>query len=383
MIKKYPIVASPILLREIFKKSSFNLEENFKNIINCEYLYFLNSATTSLFLIFEALKEFSNRTEVIVPAYSASSIIYAIKKAKLIPKLCDISLEDFNFEIDDLLNLVSSRTLCVVLVYLFGIANSKILKLKNYSLDFYIIEDCAQAFGSKVNNKFVGTNFDFGIFSFNKGKNTPTYTGGALVLNSKDFNLVISKKIKSFNLKTENNLISFLKILLFYLFLNPYLYGLFYPILFKLKEITYTKDFKVAGYNLQKLKLLSYFIKNLEALSKKRYLNGKYLLENLKSYSNIILPKISDEDEPAFNRFPIVFRDLKTLKKVEMALESAGFETSRMYNKPLHYEFDLGYKKNEFKNANFLAEHLLTVPVHPLLKEKDLIRMVDIIKKNL
>ncbi|MCM8787045.1 MAG: DegT/DnrJ/EryC1/StrS family aminotransferase [Candidatus Omnitrophica bacterium] len=383
MIKKYPIVSAPLKIFEIFKKDDFDLKETFKNLIGCEYLYFFNSATTSLFLILEVLKEFSDKKEVIVPAYSASSIIYAIKKANLIPKLCDISVEDFNFEINDFLNSVSSKTLCVVLVYLFGVTTERILTLKNSSLNIYFIEDCAQALGSKINEKFVGANFDFSIFSFNKGKNTPTYNGGAVGFNSKDFALAIDKKIVKQNLKTKNEFISLIEIIFLYFCVNPYIYGFFYPLISKLKEKTYSKDFKIEGYDKIKLKLFFYFVKNLEDLSKRRYLNGKYILDNLKDYQNIILPKISNNSKPAFNRFPIIFKELKTLDKIKKALENNGFETSRMYQKPLHWVFDLGYKKDDFKCANFLAEHILTIPVHPLLKEKDLFKMVEVIKKNL
>ncbi|MCM8819317.1 MAG: DegT/DnrJ/EryC1/StrS family aminotransferase [Candidatus Omnitrophica bacterium] len=383
MIKKYSIVATPFLLSEIFKKSDFSLKDAFKNIIGFNYLYFFNSATTSLFLTLEVLKEFSDKKEVIVPAYSASSIIYAIKKAKLIPKLCDISAEDFNFKVDDFLNLVSSKTLCAILVYLFGITSEKILDLKNFSLNIYFIEDCAQAFGSKIGDRFVGANFDFGIFSFNKGKNTPTYNGGAVGFNSKDFALILDKKIAKTNLKTQNVFICLLEIIFLYFFVNPYIYGLLYPVISKLKEKTYSKDFSIGGLNKIKLKLIFYFLKNLENLSRKRYLNGKYILDNLKDYQNIILPKVSNNTKPAFNRFPIIFKDLKTLDKVRKALESDGFETSRMYEKPLHWIFDLGYKKDDFKCANFLAQHILTIPIHPLIKEKDLAKMVEVIKKNL
>lgn len=383
MIKRYPIVSSPISLLEIFKNDDAILEETFKNKIKAESIYFLNSATSSLYLVLETLKEFSDKDEVIVPAYSASSIIFAIKKARLKPKLCDISLEDFNFDENHFFNLISPKTLCAVLVYLFGIVSLRIFDFKKSNLNFYIIEDCAQAFGSKIDDRFVGTYFDFGIFSFNRGKNTPTYGGGAISVNDRNLSLSIKKNISKILLEKESNLESLIKIIILYLSTNPYLYGFFYPIIFKFKQNSYNKNFKIASYNTFKKKLLLYFLKNLEKLSKIRYENAKFLLENLKQNQSIILPQIHKNSYPAFNRFPIVFKDLKALSRVEKVLNNFGFETSRMYNEPLHWTFDLGYKRQDFPNANFLSSNLLTVPIHPNLKKKDLEMMVDLIKNNL
>ena len=51
-----------------------------------------------------------SRKEVIIPAYTASSIVYAIKKAGLRPVLCDISLNDFNLDVDQAVRLFNKNT---------------------------------------------------------------------------------------------------------------------------------------------------------------------------------------------------------------------------------------------------------------------------------
>jgi dTDP-4-amino-4,6-dideoxygalactose transaminase len=121
-------------------------------------------------------------------------------------------------------------------------------------------------------------------------------------------------------------------------------------------------------------------MRKLEAFSIKRFENGMKLIAGLKNSDGIILPKVQKNSRPAFNRLPILFKDLNKKKEAARRLWQAGVETSLMYCKPLHHMFDLGYDRGDFPNAVYLAEHLLTLPVHPSVEEKDLFTMIDIIR---
>ena len=68
-------------------------------------------------------------------------------------------------------------------------------------------------------------------------------------------------------------------------------------------------------------------------------------------------------------------------KDLEKALLKAGIDTSRMYLKPVHRIFDLGFKQDDFPNATYLAERLLTLPTHPLVREEDLSNIIRTIKE--
>ena len=94
----------------------------------------------------------------------------------------------------------------------------------------------------------------------------------------------------------------------------------------------------------------------------------------------IILPEISDKSFVAFNRFPVVFKELNAREKVENALYERGIITSRMYLRPLHHIFDLGYAEHDFPNAVYLAERLLTLPSHPFVDERCLDTIIDVIR---
>lgn len=76
----------------------------------------------------------------------------------------------------------------IILVHLYGYP-AKINEILNISnkYDIPIIEDAAEAIGSKYNNKPLGTFGEIGIFSFNGNKIITTSSGGALISQNKKY----------------------------------------------------------------------------------------------------------------------------------------------------------------------------------------------------
>jgi len=345
------------------------------------YVYFTNSGTSSFYTILKMLKDREDKDEVIVPAYTAASLIIVIRKAGLKPVLCDISLDDFNMDVDLLPAIVSERTLCILGVHMFGIVNKELQRLKRRFPHTNIIEDCAQSLGSKATGAFVGNLADASFFSLNRGKNLPTCGGGFIATDSQVLAEKIIEEGQSVNGPAMGQKILIaLKILGLSLAVRPFIYGLAYRFICRFKSVTPPKDFEVKRYtDLQAAVALS-LLKRIEDFSEKRYNNGIKLLEGLRDIEGVTLPKISENTRPAFNRLPIVIKDLKKRQRVENALGKAGVDTSRMYLKPLHHIFDLGYKEQDFPTATYFAEKLLTLPVHPLLTDIQLNRIIETVK---
>lgn len=76
---------------------------------------------------------------------------------------------------------ISKKTSAIIAVHLYGNAADmrKIRKLVR-GKKIKIIEDCAQAHGTKYKNKHVGTFGDVGTFSFFPGKNLGVFGDGEL-----------------------------------------------------------------------------------------------------------------------------------------------------------------------------------------------------------
>jgi len=389
MLRRIPVVACPIYSEDLFcgakalsdSSAIIRLNSGIAKLLDSSYAFSLNSATASIFTILGILKEKSKKKEVILPAYTASTIVSAIQKAGLKPLLCDVSLETFNMELEHLPGLITSNTLAVVGVHMFGIVCGNLRELKDRFNEVYIIEDCAQGFGSRFEGRMVGGNADVSVFSFNRGKNIPAYGGGCIVTSNKDLSEALERKIKNFPDGSFYQKCSlFFKLFLLSVITRPVVYGLAAPVIAIFREQRPSDEVVIAKFTGLQAAVVISLLKRLDEYSRKRNYNGMKLLDGLKEIDALFLPKIPRNTFPAFNRLPVIFKGLDKRKKVEKLLSQAGIETSRMYFKPLHHMFELGYKKEDFPNACFLAEHLLTLPVHPLVSEKDLDKMINIIR---
>jgi len=392
MSKKVPISASKISLLDVFFSFPFILSQNIKqrqlarvfgNNVDSKHVFSLSSGIACFYLLLESLKQGTHKDEVIIPAYNAGSLVVAIQKAGLKPVLCEVSPLDFNLDIDYLPRIVNEKTLCIVGVHLFGIVFKNMQKIKEKYPKIILIEDAAQAMGSLMNNAPIGNLAYISFFSFNKGKNLPTFGGGLIATDNDQIAETLKQSLKILKGQTFKQRINiFTKMCALSLITRPYLYGAFYKMIHGFREVAPPADIETGLYcDLQASIALS-GLKRQKELSKIRYTNGMRILMALEDEKQLMLPAIDQATKPAFNRLPIVFRDLKKRERVKINLWNAGFETSRMYIKPLHHMFDLGYKWGNFPNAVYMAGHLLTFPVHPLLKSKDIDTIITIIKKS-
>ncbi len=394
MISKLPIINSPISFEElhfaathirdefIAEEFSFALSQLFQ----LKYAYLTNSGISSFYAVLKTLQETSNKKEVILPAYTAGSLLVAVKKAGLIPVLCDISLKDFNLDADKLLGAVSQDTLAIVCVHMFGIPMREIASIKEkIPPGVFVIEDCAQSMGSKIKGRLTGKFGDVSFLSFNRGKNLTMYGGGCVLTNEGDLADKIQRNVRKLSAErgTFDTVEILLKVVAFSFAVSPLVYGLGYPIIYRFKETAPPEDFKVMRLTNFQAGLGLLLLKKMDDFFAKRHKNGMYIINKLKEKSELILPEIMIEDYPVFNRLPILFRDPQKRKAAERHLWASGIETSRMYEVPLHKMFLLDYKADDFPAANRLAECLLTLPVHPLVKEADLSKMVFVIEKSL
>jgi dTDP-4-amino-4,6-dideoxygalactose transaminase len=120
--------------------------------------------------------------EVITSPFSfvatAGSIAYVGAK----PVFVDIDPVSFNIDPEKIRAAITPQTRAIMPVHLFGLSADMdpILDLAR-SHNLLVIEDAAQAIGSRYGDRFVGTLGDFGCFSFFPSKNLGAAGDGGLI----------------------------------------------------------------------------------------------------------------------------------------------------------------------------------------------------------
>lgn len=115
----------------------------------------VSSGSSALFLAMKIL--FNKKETVTIPGYVCSALRNAIELMK-----CDIDFLDIKKNspnIDE--EVIRENSNPKIIPHMYGIPVN-IPKLRNGT----IIEDCSHAIGAKINDKFVGTIGEIGIFSF-------------------------------------------------------------------------------------------------------------------------------------------------------------------------------------------------------------------------
>jgi perosamine synthetase len=133
----------------------------------------VSSGTAALFMALWVLHAKGKR--VAVPAYSCAAVRNAVIMAGGEPIPIDVEQDSPNIDLEQ---AVDARADLIIAAHMFGIA----ARWDSRKIDVPIIEDCAQAFGARIDGRAVGVNGAVGIFSFYATKMlTSGGQGGMLV----------------------------------------------------------------------------------------------------------------------------------------------------------------------------------------------------------
>ena len=160
-------------------------EKKFEKFIGGGNAVTVSNGTTAIEL---ALATFgiSSKDEVIIPNYCFAAVINAVLNIGAKPVIVDVEQGTWTINPLEIKKKINLKTKAVIAVHTYGIVCDmqkikKILKGKKIIL----IEDCAEALGSKYMNKRVGNLADCSTFSFYPNKTITTGEGGMVVFKKK------------------------------------------------------------------------------------------------------------------------------------------------------------------------------------------------------
>jgi perosamine synthetase len=158
-------------------------EDKWSAFTGAKHSIAVTSCTTALHLSLAALG-LQPGDEVIVPAFTWIATANVVEHLGGTVVFCDIDLNTFNLDVQQLVTKITPKTKAIIPVHLFGLAaemNSIKQLAKQHAL--WVVEDAACGFGSRYHGQHVGTLGDTGCFSFHPRKAITTGEGGMITTN--------------------------------------------------------------------------------------------------------------------------------------------------------------------------------------------------------
>jgi dTDP-4-amino-4,6-dideoxygalactose transaminase len=220
----------------------------------------------------------------------------------------------------------------------------KIMKIAKRN-NLKVVEDAAQAIGSRLNNKMVGSFGDIGCFSAHPLKNLSAFGDGGYVVTD---NFKIYKKIKSLSNHGKEN-----------------------------RDIIKNFGYVSRMDNIQAA-FLNYKLKSLDKVIAKRRSNA----EIYKKFLNNNYIKLPYESKNEYHTFHTYVIQTKKRNELKNFLLSKGIETSIHYPVPIHLQpasKKLGYKKGDFLVTELQSKKILTLPINENLSNSHIRRISKLI----
>ncbi len=160
-------------------------ENKFSKYIGVNHCTAVSNGTVALHLALLALG-IGIGDEVIVPTLTYIAPVNAISYVGAKPVFVDSNLDDWQISIEDVLKKITVNTKAIIAVHLYGhpCDMDKLVEICK-SHNIYLIEDCAEAIGSKFGDQFVGSFGDISTFSFFGNKTITTGEGGIVATSDK------------------------------------------------------------------------------------------------------------------------------------------------------------------------------------------------------
>ncbi|MDE5417219.1 aminotransferase class I/II-fold pyridoxal phosphate-dependent enzyme [Labilibaculum sp. DW002] len=167
-------------------------EEDLQNYTGAKHASALSAGTAAIHLSLILLGVKAG-DEVIASSFTFSATVNPISYLGAIPILIDSEKDTWNMCPNQLEKAITDRIAkgnkpkAIIVVYLYGMpAKVEELLVVANKYDIPLIEDAAEALGSKYKGKSMGTFGKFGILSFNGNKIITTSAGGALISDDKE-----------------------------------------------------------------------------------------------------------------------------------------------------------------------------------------------------
>lgn len=318
-------------------------EKKFANYTGAKYAVAVSNGTVALHLSMLALG-IGKGDEVIIPANTFIATAWGVSHAGATPVFVDCDADTWEIDVNKIEPAITPRTKAIFGVHLYGQpfdidAVTAICKKHN----LFLVEDAAQAQGARYKGKTTGSFGEMACFSFYPGKNLGACgEGGGLTTNNETY----AKHLQS--LRNHGSTVRYYH-----------------------DEIGY--NYRMGGLEGASLSVkLNY----LEGWNNRRRLIAKEYRNRITN-SKIKMQKTPEWSDGIFHLFVVT-----TEKKDDFVryLTDKNIIPAFHYPVPCHLQkayAPLRYKKGDFPNSEYLAEHCVSLPMYAELSEADLNYIIE------
>ena len=314
-------------------------ENNLSKFFGVDYVVTLNSGTDALACSLYALG-IGKGDEVILPSFTYFATAEVVINAGATPVFADVELDTYSISLEKILPLVTKNTKCIIPVHLYG-NNADIENIYHFCKknNIYLLEDCAQSFGSKTkSDKYLGTFGNVNAFSTYPSKTLGGVgDGGFITTNEKKIYEVIKK--------------------------------------YRNHGQSGTYEHEISGIN-SRMDSINAFSLNaklniINKIKKSRFQTVKFYNKIFEIYEEI--NSFNSKENILYNYYTIQVPSSKR-DSVQQQLSKMRISTSVYYKKPLHKQKALiknGFKSSNLENTDVLSKKVLSLPLYPFMNNTE------------
>jgi dTDP-4-amino-4,6-dideoxygalactose transaminase len=325
------------------------LEAEIAAYLQTEHAVGLNSGTDALHLALRAL-DIGPGDEVITTPFTFVATTEAIGMVGATPVFVDIDPATYNIDASAIEAVITPRTRAIVPVHLYG-APAPILEIVEIAKrhGIAVIEDCAQAIGAKVGDRYVGTFGEFGCFSFFPSKNLGAY-GDAGMLTTGD--KALADRVRS--LRAHGG------------------------------RVKYYHEELGVNSRLDELQaaILRVKLPHLETwIQKRRAVAGRY--DEALAKLGIAPPVEPAGTRHVYHQYTVRVPDRDALQRT---LKDKGVQTMVYYPVPLHLQqvhAALGFGEGSFPHSERACAEVISLPMFPELSQTDQDAVIEALAASL
>ena len=327
-----------------------DFEKDFAEYVGTKHAIATSSGTTALHTALAAMN-IKEGDEVVVPSFSFIATANCVLYQKAKPVFVDVDSQTFNIDPEKIESRITERTKAIIPVH-YGGQPCDMDTINKIARDqgLMVLEDSAEAHGSKYRSKMVGALGDAACFSFYPNKSITTGEGGIVTTDNDE----IARKARLVRSHGQDS--RYHHVMLGYNY--------------RMTDIQ-------ASLGISQLRRLN------SVIEMKRKLAAYYDDQITRHCKDVSVPFVKNDRTHTYMFYSVCFPSQKSRDRAQLMLEKSGIETRiafpPIHLQPLYHEL-FGFAAGCLPITEDIATRILSLPIYPVMKKTEQDYVVSILK---